>query len=70
MKRYKIEKDIVVSFLTRRDQVDCTLGGGFLECDGTTIWAVVGGVRRETNTMAYAVGLWLEQGSITEVPGT
>lgn len=71
MKQYKLLGDIMLSFLTERDQLDCTIGpqeGGTLETDGVTVWYVQpNGKKHETITTANIIDVALESGKIEEI---
>ena len=79
MKRYRIKSDIMLSFLTPRDQYDTMIDNGELESDGSTIWLIKpvtnariasiseAGRRHESITTANAIGLWLQEGKIEEI---
>jgi len=67
LKRYRILKPIYLGFVSPRDQFDVKIDPAQelakLESDGTTIWVV-----RESITMGYAIGQWLNAGLIEEIP--
>jgi hypothetical protein len=68
MKKYKVLKPVMLSFLTPRDQYDATIhpddGDYTLESDGKTIWVLIKDERHESITTANAIDIWLEQGKI------
>lgn len=70
MKRYRILKLVILGFIVDGEQADAKLkvGEDLIESDGHTIWALMDGQRVESTTMANAVGLWLTEGRIEEVP--
>lgn len=67
MKRYRIKSDIMLSFLTPRDQYDTMIDNGELESDGSTIWYLKDGKRHESVTTANAIGLWAGEGKVEEI---
>lgn len=71
MKRYVCLKEIVLGFLTPQDQFDALLDPGtILEADEHTIWVLdisVEKPRIESITMACAIDIWLENGTIREL---
>lgn len=65
MKRYKIIKPFVISFLTVNDQVDCLVSEGELEVRENTIYYVdTKGIRTETNNTTGIIESMIEQGQI------
>lgn len=70
MKKYRFLKDVMLSFLSGREQADCLVGpqdDSTLEFDGKTIWVVKGDKRQESITTGNAIPLWLERGNIEEI---
>lgn len=70
MKRYKLLKLVILGFYVEGEQCDATLKAGedVLESDGHTIWAIIDGTRYESITQANAIGIWLQEGRIAEIP--
>jgi len=67
MKRYRIKSEILLTFLTPRDQYDLSFSDGELESDGSTIWWVKDGRRHESITTANATDLWTKERKIEEI---
>ncbi len=71
VRRYKILKNIMLGFLGLREQHDEIIGPDddvIIECDEHTIWAIKGERRTESITAANAMIIWIENGSIQELP--
>ncbi|MBI2024918.1 MAG: hypothetical protein HYT03_02445 [Candidatus Harrisonbacteria bacterium] len=70
MKKYRILKSVILSFLTPQDQSDEIIepkDGVILESDGRTIWAIKNRKRHESITVAHAIEYWLDIGAIIEI---
>lgn len=71
MRKYRILKPVMLSFLTPQDQYDTIISpenDAVLESDNHTIWIITKtGARKESTTRANAIDLWLENGSVTEI---
>lgn len=70
MKKYKINKIIVLGFLAPDGSFDVMIDPKslqILEADDHTIWLVNGDIRHESINTISAISRWLEQGSIEEI---
>jgi len=70
MKKYRIIKPIILSFLSPQDQHDIIIepeNETILESDGHTIWIIKNGKRHESITTANAIEYYLNDGTITEI---
>lgn len=67
MKSFEIKKTIMLGFFNGREQYDRLInpGEGHLEFDECDIYWVHDGQRRISETMNYALQLWLDDGSIS-----
>ncbi len=70
MKRYKILKLVILGFHVEGERCNAKLkvDEDTLESDGHTIWAIIDGTRQESITQANAIGIWLQEGRIAEIP--
>jgi hypothetical protein len=69
-KRYKILKQIMLTFLTLQDQVDLFIepkDDATLEFDGGTIWMIKDGKRHESIQIPFAIEHYLNIGAIEEI---
>ena len=71
MKKFRILKPVMLSFLTPQDQYDTIISpenDAVLESDNHTIWIITKtGAREESITTANAIEIWLAEGKITEI---
>jgi hypothetical protein len=65
---FEIQKGIMLSFLTARDQYDELIepGQGQLMFNGHAIHWVIDGEQRESITVNWAIQFWLDNGCIIE----
>lgn len=71
MERYfEIRKEIGLGFFNGQEQYDELIepGRGHLMYDGSDIYLITGGRRRMSDTINEAISIWLENGSIIEIP--
>jgi len=65
IKRYKIVRPIILSFLTSQDQEDYILDSGFIECNEHAIWFIDSkGKKTESITTANEVEQFLKDKKI------
>lgn len=70
MKRYRLLDTVVLVFIPSRDPVHYLLGpdcGGYLECDGRTVWYVRGEERHESITNADIITAAIMRGAVEEI---
>lgn len=77
MKKYRILKPVMLSFLTPQEQCDLIIDPSHpprihdyttLESDGNSVWVVRNGKRYESITTANVIEYLLEDGAIVEIP--
>lgn len=70
LRRFSIRKEIGLGFFNGREQYDRFVepGQGVIEFDGSNIYWVVDGKRLMSETINEAITIWLNLGSIEELP--
>lgn len=70
LRRFNVLKEIGLGFFNGREQFDRFVepGRGVIEFDGSDIYWVVDGQRLMSETINGAIAIWLEMGSIEEIP--
>jgi hypothetical protein len=69
MKKYRVKKKIVLTFLTPQDSYSCIFGvGTIIEANEHTIWLIGNdGSRKESIETITALYVWLENDDVEEI---